>query len=176
MPKAETAYIQLGGNTPGTADWFFRCVAEEIPQWGTIQALSSCYETEPWGFNSPDRFLNAVLSVQTDLSPEKLMQTLLQIEHKAGRTRNTDGRYESRILDLDVLALGEQIVNKKSIILPHPRLHLRNFVLQPFSQIAPQWVHPIFVKTTVELLAGCTDPSEIKRLTNQYAALAIFGG
>jgi 2-amino-4-hydroxy-6-hydroxymethyldihydropteridine diphosphokinase len=104
------------------------------------------------------------------------MQTLLQIEHKAGRTRNTDGRYESRILDLDVLALGEQIVNKKSIILPHPRLHLRNFVLQPFSQIAPQWVHPIFGKTTVELLAGCTDPSEIKRLTNQYAALAIFGG
>jgi 2-amino-4-hydroxy-6-hydroxymethyldihydropteridine diphosphokinase len=176
MPKAETAYIQLGGNTPGTADWFFRCVSEEIPQWGTIQALSSCYETEPWGFNSPDRFLNAVLSVQTDLSPEKLMQTLLQIEHKAGRTRNTDGRYESRILDLDVLALGEQIVNKKSIILPHPRLHLRNFVLQPFSQIAPQWVHPIFGKTTVELLAGCTDPSEIKRLTNQYAALAIFGG
>ena len=79
MPKAETAYIQFGGNTPGTADWFFRCVAEEIPQWGTIQALSSCYETEPWGFNSPDRFLNAVLSVQTDLSPEKLMQTLLQI-------------------------------------------------------------------------------------------------
>ena len=106
MPKAETAYIQLGGNTPGTADWFFRCVAEEIPQWGTIQALSSCYETEPWGFNSPDRFLNAALSVQTDLSPEKLMQTLLQIEHKAGRTRNTDGRYESRILDLDVLAIG----------------------------------------------------------------------
>lgn len=176
MPRVEKAYIQLGGNKPETPGWFFRCVAEELPQWGQIQSISSCYETEPWGFTSPDRFLNAVVAVETDLSPDKLMQILLQIENKAGRRRNTERGYESRILDLDMLALGEQIVNKKTIILPHPRLHLRNFVLQPFSQIAPYWVHPIFGKTTLELLAGCTDQSEIKRLTNQYAALAIFGG
>ena len=176
MPRVETAYIQLGGNKPDTPDWFFRCVSEEIPLLGKITALSSCYETEPWGFDSPDRFLNAVVAVETDLSPEQLMQTLLGIEKKAGRHRKSEKGYESRILDLDVLALGEQIVNKKTIILPHPRLHLRNFVLQPFSQIAAQWVHPILGKTTLELLAGCTDPSEIKRLTNQYAALAIFGG
>jgi len=171
----ETAYIQLGGNKPATADWFVRCVSEELPQWGVVKAISSCYETEAWGFKSPDRFLNAVLGLETDLNPEKLMQALLKIEKKAGRQRKAEHGYQNRILDLDVLAIGEQIVNKKTIVLPHPRLHLRNFVLQPFSQIAPHWVHPILGKTSLELLAGCTDPSEITRLTNQYAALAIFG-
>jgi 2-amino-4-hydroxy-6-hydroxymethyldihydropteridine diphosphokinase len=77
---------------------------------------------------------------------------------------------------LDVLALGEQIVNKKTITVPHPRLHLRKFVLQPLSQIAPHWVHPILGKSTLELLADCTDHSKTKRLTNQYAELAIFSG
>jgi 2-amino-4-hydroxy-6-hydroxymethyldihydropteridine diphosphokinase len=134
-------------------------IAEVI---GIIASRSSVYETEPWGFQSSDQFLNMVIGVDTNLKPSGLLGRLLMIESLLGRLR--DGKqYSSRIIDIDILLYGRQKVDTISLKIPHPRMHERNFVLIPLCEIAPRIIHPVFRKTMTELLNECKDKGSIRK-------------
>lgn len=129
---------------------------------GTIKGASSVYETEPWGFQSKNDFLNMVVEVETRLSPSGLLGRVLMIESLLGRLR--EGKeYKSRIIDIDILLYDNRIIKKKVLVIPHPLLHERKFVLVPLCEIAADFVHPVLKKSIRMLLEECKDRSRIKK-------------
>ncbi|HXN06584.1 MAG TPA: 2-amino-4-hydroxy-6-hydroxymethyldihydropteridine diphosphokinase [Nitrospiria bacterium] len=137
----------------------------------SILELSSLYETEPVSETHQPLFLNAVLKAETGLSPEKFLEALLRIEKESGRLGT--GQEEPRTLDLDLLFYGDRILQKEKMIVPHPRLHLRKFVLAPLSEIAPDWEHPVFKKSIKDLLKDESSGYQVvcyRRRENQKAA------
>lgn len=118
---------------------------------GDIRQLSSLYETEPWGFESPNSFLNAVILIQTDLEPEKCLQIAKAIEREMGRIHTKEG-YEDRIIDVDILFYDNITYQSQDLTIPHPLIPKRDFVLKPMAEIAPEFVHPLLGKNMKELL------------------------
>ena len=118
--------------------------------------VSQVVETEPWGFSSGNTFYNLVVVAETALSPDAVLQELLSIENSLGRQRETGG-YSDRTIDLDVLFYGSACIRNDQLEVPHPRLHLRRFVLEPLQEILPFWVHPGSGKKVAELLDACID-------------------
>jgi len=140
----------------------------------TLENCSSLYETPPWGFESLP-FYNAVAVIKTSLSPLELLEELLKIERQLGRIRATESTgYEARTIDLDLLLYNDVILESPSLSLPHPRLHLRNFVLDPLVEVAPQWVHPQFRKTMVQLRAESEDTATGEQLPFEHWTPPIF--
>ena len=132
---------------------------------GRIVAQSSAYESEPWGFEAKEWFLNRLIVVETELEPEAMMQQLLDIEAELGRVRHPEkGGYTSRTADLDILYYGSRIVLTDSLTIPHPRLHQRRFALLPLCEVVPEFVHPAFNMTQTELLKRCFDFSEVRKI------------
>lgn len=129
---------------------------------GHVICSSSVWETEPWGFESKDMFLNVVIEVETRLTTLEVMERILEIETKMGRLRSGK-RYSSRLIDIDILLSGDIILNTGSLIIPHPRLHERRFVLMPLSEIAPGLVHPVLGKDIATLLEECADTGKVKK-------------
>lgn len=129
---------------------------------GPVKKVSSLYETEPWGFKSENDFLNMVAEVETKLKPSGLLGRILMIEAQMGRLRG-EKKYSSRLIDIDILFYGEKILEAKSLVIPHPKLHERRFVLVPLSEIVPDLVHPKLGKTIKALLEGCPDKSRVKK-------------
>jgi 2-amino-4-hydroxy-6-hydroxymethyldihydropteridine diphosphokinase len=127
---------------------------------GPVISASSVYETEPWGFRSDNQFLNIVIEVETDLKPSGLLGRMLMIEANMGRLRSGK-EYISRLIDLDILLYGNKILETKSLIVPHPTLHERRFVLVPLSEIAPELIHPALGKDIRTLLKECNDKSRV---------------
>ncbi len=128
-------------------------IGEEI---GKVISCSSVYETEPWGFRSENRFLNMVVKVRSSLRPSGLLGRILMIEAQLGRLRNGDG-YKSRTIDIDILLYGSEVIKKEALEVPHPRIPLRRFVLEPLCELAPDMIHPVLKVTFMELLSVCTD-------------------
>lgn len=132
---------------------------------GRIVAQSSAYESEPWGFEAKEWFLNRLIVVETELEPEAMLHQLLDIEAELGRVRHPEtGGYTSRTADLDILYYGSRIVLTDSLTIPHPRLHQRRFALLPLCEVAPEFVHPAFNMTQTELLKRCFDFSEVRKI------------
>ena len=123
--------------------------------------ISSFFETSPIPHKKlAPWYINSVVTVKTHLNPFNLLETLLTIELKMGRKRGSANA--PRIIDLDLLAYDNKVIGKKGIILPHPRLHERAFVLKPLEQIAPNWVHPVTGKSAKQLSKNL-DPTQIVR-------------
>lgn len=118
---------------------------------------ASVYETEPLGFDSDDLFLNTVIRCETNLSPEVLMEKLLEIEAELGRKRSDKKTVESRCIDIDIVFVESEVINSPELTLPHPRLHERNFVLAPLNEIIPTFIHPVFNLSIVQLYQQSTD-------------------
>lgn len=149
-----TAYLSLGSNLGDRLRLIQEAVAALTVEAGPVTALSSLYETEPWGFSSPHRFLNVALALETTLSPETLLAVTQHIERDLGRThKSVDGRYADRTIDIDLLFVGDAVLDTPALTLPHPRLHLRRFVLEPLCEIAPALLHPLLQKSVSQLLA-----------------------
>ncbi len=121
---------------------------------------SSVYETEPWGFQGVGNFYNQVLQVETILSPIELLKSLQNIENSFGRERKKPG-YEDRIIDIDILLFGSEIIQDARLTIPHPLLHLRRFALIPLCELAPNIMHPVIRKKMHEILEGCTDKNKV---------------
>ena len=152
------AYLLLGGNQGNIRRTFFQTIDMLNDSVGSVQKISPLYITEPWGFKSTDSFLNQVVAIKTDLSPEKLLKEVQMIEEKFGRTRQgISNRYQSRTLDIDILFYNNEIINSEDLVVPHPKLHLRKFALAPLNDIAPDLNHPILNKSVSELLRICDD-------------------
>ncbi len=128
-----------------------------------VDAVSSVYESEPWGFEDPVSFYNICFSGYVTVNPPVLMRRLLEIEEILGRVRGNGTSYTSRTLDLDILFWDDLLIYSPELDIPHPRAHLRKFVLEPLSEIAPELVHPKFGLSVSELLRKCPDKGEIKK-------------
>ena len=119
---------------------------------GDVLALSGFYETEPWGFQSDNTFLNAALQLETSLSPLELLKATQQIELEMGRTQKSNGAYHDRIIDVDILLYDDLILQTLELTLPHPLMHERLFVMEPLAEIAPNVIHPVFKKPVISLM------------------------
>ncbi|HLN53690.1 MAG TPA: 2-amino-4-hydroxy-6-hydroxymethyldihydropteridine diphosphokinase [Lentimicrobium sp.] len=157
------AFLILGSNLGDRRTNINLAISEITLKVGKITAYSSVYETEAWGTNDPLPFLNQVISVETGLSPDDLLQKLLNIEQLLGRKR-TGVLNQPRIIDIDILLFGDQIVKTESLTIPHERMHLRKFVLVPLAEIAPSEIHPLFKKSFTELLTECNDSSWVRKV------------
>jgi 2-amino-4-hydroxy-6-hydroxymethyldihydropteridine diphosphokinase len=171
----ETCYILFGSNKAlrqdsGTSDKnsiFSQACLYINNRCGRVVQVSASYESEPWGFEAEEWFLNRVLVVETALGPENLMKQLLEIEHELGRERHPEKEgYASRTADLDILYYGDRIILTETLTVPHPRLHQRRFALLPMCEVAPNLVHPVFGLTQTELLARCPDTLIVRKIEN----------
>ena len=160
-------YLLIGGNQ-GNRQQIINNATNLIQQRiGFVAVSSHIYETEPWGdFHDPDTqpFLNIALLVHTNLTPLQALSSALLIEKELGRQRiglpssSNLRTYSSRPIDIDLIFFGNLVINTPTLTLPHPRMHLRRFVLKPLCDIAPDYIHPLFNKTLNTLLSECTDP------------------
>lgn len=141
-------------------------VAKIVEHIGPVVRISSVYETEPWGFSSEEKFLNIVVETETRLGPSGLLGRMLMIEAEMGRLRHGRG-YSSRIIDLDILLYGEKEVDTPVLVIPHPKLHERKFVLVPLCEIAPDLLHPVLKKSIKQLLSECPDKNKVTRLKSK---------
>jgi 2-amino-4-hydroxy-6-hydroxymethyldihydropteridine diphosphokinase len=153
------AYISAGSNL-GDRKANLDFGAQSLARGGIVHKISSYYETEPVGYSDQPWFLNQVLELETAQTPHELLLLCLEIELERGRVRSFPNA--PRTLDLDILLFDNQIIDEKDLIIPHPRLIERKFVLEPFVQIAPNVRHPISGKTMLELLIACPDPSGVR--------------
>jgi 2-amino-4-hydroxy-6-hydroxymethyldihydropteridine diphosphokinase len=158
-------YLLLGGNLGDKKKVFSEARNRLGELSGEITAQSSVYETEPWGFNSEDLFWNQVLEISTELSPEVLLSRTQEIETDLGRIPKSD-QYVSRVIDIDILFFGNQIINLEKLVVPHPRLQDRKFALIPLCEIAPDLLHPVFQKSIRQLLDECLDPLKVCPIPN----------
>ena len=146
-------YVSLGtnlGDKDNNLRTAVRLMQERI---GKVISLSSFYETVPWGFQSEHSFLNAAACIETRLSPEQLLLVTQQIERELGRTQKSSGNaYKDRLIDIDLLMYDNLQIHSDQLVLPHPLMPERRFVLEPLAEIAPETIHPVTGKTIRELL------------------------
>jgi 2-amino-4-hydroxy-6-hydroxymethyldihydropteridine diphosphokinase len=155
-------FLGIGTNLGNRGNNLKEAVARIAENIGPIMKSSSVYETEPWGFQASDEFLNMVVMVETKLTPSGLLGRILMIETLLGRVRD-EKQYTSRVIDIDILFYEDQIIDEKSLKIPHPLMHERRFVLVPLCEIDPEMVHPVLKKTVASLLKTCKDKSKVKK-------------
>lgn len=159
----KTVYLGIGTNLGDREENLSKAVELVDEHIGSVEQTSSIYETEPWGFESGDLFLNMVVRVTTKLSPSGLLGRILMIEALMGRVR--EGKeYKSRIIDIDILIYDKRVIEKRVLIIPHPAMHKRKFVLAPLCEIAKDLVHPVLGKSIQELLKECKDKGKVVKL------------
>lgn len=148
----KTGYIGIGSNLGDKRDNCLKAIdrINELPGC-RVMAQSGFYLTEPVGVKGQDWYLNCVIALSTDMSAQNLLKRLLAIEADMGRERK--GRWDPRLIDLDILLFGNEVIDEKGLQVPHPLMHLRRFVLVPMVFLAPDLIHPVLGKTMVELLS-----------------------
>jgi len=156
-----TAYILLGGNQGNREKLLGQAIQLIKTNLGQIIKCSGLYESDAWGYKSESKFLNQVIQITTVFPPNQLLSELKKIESQLGRTRTEEKGYEDRSLDLDILFYNELIINKRELIIPHPRMHLRRFTLKPLAEIAGSVIHPYFKVSVENLLNNCNDQVEV---------------
>ena len=150
--ECTAAYFSLGSNLGDRERFLNEAIVRLEKEAGRVFVRSSFYETESWGFASAHLFLNMAVGVETELDPFALLEVCKQIEREMGRRQTEGESYEDRPIDIDLLLYGMDEIKTPRLEVPHPKLHLRRFVLEPLLEIAPQVVHPVLGKTAEELL------------------------
>jgi 2-amino-4-hydroxy-6-hydroxymethyldihydropteridine diphosphokinase len=166
-----TNYTFLGlGTNLGDREAYLNKAIEAIRKSvGKIDSYSDIYETDPWGFQSKSKFLNMVIRVRTELKPSVLLKRLLIIEGQLGRIRESS-QYESRTIDIDILLFSNLVINNPDLIIPHPLIQDRKFVLVPLCDLVSEMIHPVFGKTFGTLLKECSDESRVTRYPRSYSS------
>ncbi len=156
-----TIYLSLGSNLGDRAENLRRAIAALPGKGVQTRRVSSFYETEPMDFHEQPWFVNCAVEAETDLEPQVLLKALREIESELGSRKEFPRG--PRLIDLDILLYGEEILKIPGLEVPHPRMHLRRFVLAPLVEIAPTLMHPVLGRTAAELLAGLEDASVVRR-------------
>jgi len=165
----ETVFIGFGSNVGDRVDFCDRAVTllSLLPH-SQLIGVSLLYETEPvYDHAQPGEgwFLNGVVQLETDITPNSLLSILREIERSLDR--DEDNRSGPRTIDLDILFYGQRVIDQAGLVIPHPRLHQRRFVLMPLSELDPLWVHPVLQQTITQLLAAVKDRPEARLLFPQ---------
>jgi 2-amino-4-hydroxy-6-hydroxymethyldihydropteridine diphosphokinase len=180
-----SVFLCLGSNVGNSLETLEKSRVLIEDRVGKIMDFSPIYRSEPWGFESSDWFYNQVIRCETSLSPEEILNVILDIETGLGRVRRgvsrtstpenlsvtealevTEKTYESRIIDIDILYIDNEIISTKNLQIPHKHIQDRKFVLMPLCDIASDFVHPILKKTSLELLYNCEDKSKVEIYNN----------
>jgi 2-amino-4-hydroxy-6-hydroxymethyldihydropteridine pyrophosphokinase len=136
-----TLYLSLGTNLGDRRSNLEAAITHIAREVGTVVSASDIIETEPWGFDSPNQFLNMAVKVQTNLQPLEVLRTTQEIERTLGRNHKTvSGEYHDRLIDIDILLYDDLVMNTPQLTIPHPRMFQRRFVMEPLAQIAPELV------------------------------------
>lgn len=157
MSEIQTVYLLLGSNLQDRKKNITKALELLQTKVGTMVRVSPLYETVPWGTTQGDNFLNGVVEMHCSHDPQLLLDILHAIEDEMGRKRDPNLRYAPRIIDIDILFYADRVISQPGIVIPHPLLHLRRFVLIPLHDLIPDFVHPILKKTVRQLLMECED-------------------
>jgi len=156
------AYLLIGGNEGDRIGYLQQARDHIATHFGQIIQQSFIYETAAWGKTDQPNFLNQVLLFRTLPDAAALMQNILDVEKKMGRLRSK--KFSQRIIDIDILFFNREIINQPQLVIPHPEIQNRRFVLVPMNEIAPQFIHPVLHKTVQTLLKECMDNLDVKKL------------
>lgn len=149
----------IGGNLGNRLELIKEANRSLMLHFGIPKCSSSIFETAAWGGKSVGNYLNQVLIFETSQSPDAVLDAILRIEEKMGRQR--DLKWGDRTMDIDILYFGNKIIRKPKLIIPHPYIQERRFVLEPLNEILPDFSHPLLAKTHRELMELCTDTSRV---------------
>jgi 2-amino-4-hydroxy-6-hydroxymethyldihydropteridine diphosphokinase len=157
------AYLSLGSNL-GERTAQLREAIRKLSSLGTVTNCSSFYQTEPVEFTKQSEFLNCAVELETTLSPEQILDAILQIERDMGRDRSAQPPKGPRTIDIDLLLAGDTVINSPELVLPHPAMHQRRFVLEPLAEIAPGASHPLLRHTIQELAESLPPGQGVKKI------------
>ena len=185
MKVQNQAILSIGSNQGNRLENIQKCIQLIQLEMGTVFSVSKLYESPSWGFES-DSFYNCAIAIHTHKSAQKLLSGLLKIEKKMGRIRNQQDGYQPRIIDIDVISFENDIIKTASLVVPHPQMQKRLFVLIPMNDLQIEFIHPILNKSIQELIDDCEDESSCTVISDldlpikkynlqQYNYIAIEG-
>ena len=158
--KHKNIFLLIGSNLGDRLGNLNRCASLISTELGSIIRLSSVYETAPWGKFDQPNYLNQAVQIDTNFEPIELLSGCLTIEKQMGRER--DEKWGARSIDIDIIYFNDRIVSSPNLIIPHPRMTERKFVLTPLAEISPNFIHPVLKKTNEELLKDSKDQLPVK--------------
>lgn len=156
-----TTTLLLGGNEGDVKQTIINSIDLLQTEMGSVVAKSLFYQSPPWGFEHALPFVNMAVMIRTALLPQQQLECCLSIENRMGRKRNVATGYQARPIDIDILFIDNLCIELSNLIVPHPLLTQRRFVLVPLHEIMPQFIHPQRQMTITDLLGVCPDTSEV---------------
>ncbi len=143
-------YFNIGSNLGNKSENLRQAVSLLEKALSSSAEVSTIVESEAWGYNSKNTFLNIGVKIESDIEPHDMLKITQHIEKNLGSKnhRNDDGSYCDRLIDIDIIAIDDLIIDSPELTIPHPHMHLRDFVMRPMQELAPNWIHPIHKKGT----------------------------
>jgi 2-amino-4-hydroxy-6-hydroxymethyldihydropteridine diphosphokinase len=165
LDKMNTSYLLLGSNLGNRKSYLDQAIALIEKRIGITRVKSNIFITAAWGNTNQDDFYNQAICIETQLNTQDLLENVLKIEEELGRKRDKE-KWQARTIDIDILFFNDEITNTPNLIIPHPFIQDRKFVLAPLHQIAPQLIHPQSHKSIETLLLVCEDSLKIEKLSD----------
>jgi 2-amino-4-hydroxy-6-hydroxymethyldihydropteridine diphosphokinase len=154
-------YLLLGSNIGNSKKQLATAVMHISKKIGKVTRQSQLYSTAAWGNTNQPDFLNQVIVVETNLTAQQTIQTILLIEKEMGRVRTV--KNAPRVIDIDILFFNKAIISQANLTIPHPEIQNRRFVLVPLNELSPNFRHPVFQQSIHHLLKNCHDPLNVKK-------------
>ena len=162
LQRMNSAYLITGGNIGQRREQLAYAAKLIEERCGSIIDRSFIYETAAWGKTDQEPFLNQAIVLETSLNARDLLNEILYIENLMGRDRIE--KYGPRIIDIDIIFFNHQVIRESGLLVPHPEMAKRRFVLQPLNDVIPAYIHPVYFKTVNELLIQCEDALPVKKI------------
>lgn len=158
----DLVFLLLGSNLGNRQLFLQQAIEKIIEEISPVIKSSALYETQSWGKTDEPDYLNQVITLLTDLSPQTILQKILSIELDLGRKR--DGKWGARVIDIDILFYGTAIIHEPGLTIPHPHLHNRRFTMEPLAEIAPEFIHPVLNQSIINIKNMLEDCLVVKKL------------
>jgi 2-amino-4-hydroxy-6-hydroxymethyldihydropteridine diphosphokinase len=156
------AYLLLGSNIGDTKKNLNKAKKQIENKIGSVTRSSSLYSTKAWGYEDQDDFMNQVLIVTTALSSIETMMRILEIEKNMGRVRTL--KNAPRLIDIDILFFNKEIIHTEDLIIPHPLMQKRKFVMVPLNELSPNFIHPVLKKNIHQIMSSCKDKLTVNKI------------